>query len=199
MSELAFNRAILEKTVQILSLIVVGLVVLLILQSASLVVSSNRPQQVVYSGGEQILPLETKNYEVDEIILKNFVRWIAREYFSFSPTSLPKQIDSISEYLTSAPKKAILDAYQKNKSIIQEGTYFQFDIAEVSIVKQSNPYHVELSGVMSIIDRSGNYINDLKTYVFEVQQVKPTKENPYGLKVLRIQEKTLSEKKEETK
>ena len=156
-------------------------------------IHSNLPGQQI--NGTPALD-QTKNYEVDETILKNFVHWIGREYFSFSPTSLPRQIDNISEYLTSAPKKAILDAYQKNKSIIQEGTFFQFDIADVSIIKQSNPYQVDLAGVMRIIDKNGNHTSDIKTYLFEVQQVKPTNTNPYGLKILQIQEKTLSEKGE---
>ncbi|MCA9399898.1 MAG: hypothetical protein KC618_09115, partial [Candidatus Omnitrophica bacterium] len=96
-----------------------------------------------------------------------------------------------------SPKKAILDAYQKNKAIIQEGTFFQFDIADVSVIKHSNPYQIELVGVMSIIDKNGNYVDEPKKYFLEIQQVRPTKENPYGLKVLQIQDKTQEEKENE--
>ena len=63
MSELAFNRAILERTVQILSIIVIGLIALLILQAVSLVLSENRPQQVVYAQEDKIIKLDTENYD----------------------------------------------------------------------------------------------------------------------------------------
>jgi len=196
MSELAFNRAILERTVQILSIIVVGLIALLILQAVSLVLSENRPQQVVYAQEDKIIKLDTKNYEVDETILKDFTKWIAKEYLSFSPTSLPDQIDGIKEYLTAVPQKSILTAYQKNKSIIEDGTYFNFVVNSVEVKKDDNPFEVELSGVMTIIDRKGNYKDESKVFSFGILQVKPTELNPYGLKVLSIIDKTVVVEKE---
>lgn len=196
MSELAFNRAILERTVQILSIIVIGLIALLILQAVSLVLSENRPQQVVYAQEDKIIKLDTENYEVDETILKNFTKWIAKEYLSFSPTSLPHQIDGIKEYLTAIPKKSILTAYKKNKSIIEDGTYFNFVINAVDIKKDDNPFEVELSGVMTIIDRKGNYKDENKIFSFGILQVKPTELNPYGLKVLSVTDKSVKDEKE---
>lgn len=199
MSELAFNRAILEKTVRILSFIVVCLILLLILQAVSLVLSENRPQQVVYAQEDSIIKLDTKNYEVDQTILKNFTKWIAKEYLSFSPTSLPEQIDGIKEYLTAVPQKSILTAYQKNKSIIEDGTYFNFVINSAEVKKEDNPFEVELSGVMTIIDRKGNYKDENKVFSFSILQVKPTELNPYGLKVLSITDKSAEGEKEVTK
>ncbi|HBG62176.1 MAG: hypothetical protein A2Y03_00620 [Omnitrophica WOR_2 bacterium GWF2_38_59] len=195
MSELAFNRAILERTVRILSFIVVCLILLLILQAVSLVLSENRPQQVVYAQEDSIIKLVTKNYEVDQTILKNFTKWIAKEYLSFSPTSLPDQIDGIKEYLTAVPQKSILTAYQKNKSIIEDGTYFNFVVNSAEIKKEDNPFDVELSGVMTIIDRKGNYKDENKVFSFGILQVKPTESNPYGLKVLSITDKSVTVEK----
>ena len=195
MSELAFNRAILERTVRILSFIVVCLILLLILQAVSLVLSENRPQQVVYAQDDSIIKLVTKNYEVDQTILKNFTKWIAKEYLSFSPTSLPDQIDGIKEYLTAVPQKSILTAYQKNKSIIEDGTYFNFVVNSAEIKKEDNPFDVELSGVMTIIDRKGNYKDENKVFSFGILQVKPTESNPYGLKVLSITDKSVTVEK----
>ncbi|MCK5580749.1 MAG: hypothetical protein KAJ18_05695 [Candidatus Omnitrophica bacterium] len=196
MSELAFNRAILERTVQTLSFIVISLLLLLLAQSVSLVRSESKPQQVVYAQEDKIIKLDTKNYEVDETILKNFTKWIAKEYLSFSPTSLPHQIDGIKEYLTAIPQKSILTAYQKNKSIIEDGTYFNFVINAVDIKKDDNPFDVELSGVMTIIDRKGNYKDENKVFSFGILQVKPTDLNPYGLKVLSITDRSVKGEKE---
>ena len=140
--------------------------------------------------------ISQKNYEVDETILKNFTKWIAKEYLSFSPTSLPHQIDGIKEYLTAIPKKSILTAYKKNKSIIEDGTYFNFVINAVDIKKDDNPFEVELSGVMTIIDRKGNYKDENKIFSFGILQVKPTELNPYGLKVLSVTDKSVKDEKE---
>lgn len=190
MSELAFNRIILEKTVRILAGIVVCLLCLNLLQVLVVLKFTRKPVLLLKeSNTGTIEMLDFNSYEVTETILNNFVRWIANEYLSFTPNSLPNQIESIKHYLNAEPKEAILKSYEKNKTAIESGVYFQFNLKEVEITQRHNPYQIEATGEMSIIDKSGRYKKEDRSYLFEVLKVKPTQENPYGLKVISITQK----------
>ena len=190
MSELAFNRIILQKNVRILSLIVTFLLVLNCLQAVVLVKFSRKPVLLVKENQTgHIEMLDFDNYRITESVIKNFIRWISNEYLSFGPESLPGQIESIQHFISVESKNAILKSYEKHKKSIEAGVFFQFSINDMTITKKSNPYQLEASGAMAIIDRNGRYKNETRTYVFDILQVKPTNENPYGLKVLSITQK----------
>jgi len=190
MSELAFNRIILEKTVRILSRIVICLLILNVLQVLILIKFTRKPVLLLKeTQADTIEMLDFSSYEITEKILNNFVRWVASEYLSFGPDSLPNQIESIKHYLNAEPKAAILKSYEKNKTAISSGVFFQFNLEEMEIIKRSNPYKIDAKGEMSIIDKNGRYKKEGRVYVFEVLKVKPTSDNPYGLKVISITKK----------
>jgi len=194
MSELAFNRIILEKTVRILTGIVTCLLCLNLLQVLVLIKFTRKPVLLLKeSKVGTVEMLDFSNYEITETILNNFVRWISSEYLSFGPDSLPNQIESIKHYLNTEPKEAILKSYERNKKAIESGVYFQFNLQDMEITKRSNPYQIEATGEMSIIDKNGRYKKEPRIYVFDVLKVKPTPENPYGLKVISITNKTVTE------
>ncbi|MCA9409537.1 MAG: hypothetical protein KC733_12660, partial [Candidatus Omnitrophica bacterium] len=83
----------------------------------------------------------------------------------------------------------ILKSYEKNKAAITSGVFFQFNLQDIKISKRSNPYTIDVSGVMSIIDKKGRYKTEDRAYIFEVLRVKPSSDNPYGLKVISITER----------
>jgi hypothetical protein len=190
MSELVFNRIILQRTIQILTQIAIGLLILNIVQAMVLVKFSRKPVLVVQEDQDgKVEMLDFENFEITEKVLKHFVQWIAKEYLSFSPTSLPSQIEGIEPYLATGPKESILNSYKKNKSVIESGVFFQFNISELELSKRSNPYVVDVRGELSVIDKNGHYKRQEKTYIFEVLKVIPTDDNPYGLKVMNIVQK----------
>ncbi len=194
MSELAFNRIILQKNVRILSYVVLLLLVLNLLQAIVLIKFSRKPVLLVkenQTGSIEMLNFD--NYRITEAVVENFVRWISNEYLSFGPESLPAQIESIKHFLSVESKESILKSYDKHKKSIESGVFFQFTLKEMEISKKSNPYQIDVSGVMSILDKNGRYKQNDRTYVFDVLQVKPTFENPYGLKVISITEKIENE------
>ncbi|MCA9405189.1 MAG: hypothetical protein KC684_01515 [Candidatus Omnitrophica bacterium] len=190
MSELVFNRIILEKAVRILSRVVACLLIINVLQVVVLIKFTRKPVILLGENSTgRIEMLDFSNYEVTETVLNNFVRWISSEYLSFGPDSLPNQIEGIKHYLNAEPKKAILKSYEKNKAAITSGVFFQFNLQDIKISKRSNPYTIDVSGVMSIIDKKGRYKTEDRAYIFEVLRVKPSSDNPYGLKVISITER----------
>lgn len=193
MSELSFNRILLEKTIQVLSLIIAGLFVLLLGVGVILILSVNKPQQVVYADSGIVTSVQADDYSINEVILTGFTRWIAKEYLSFSPATLSTQLEGIQQYLTAGLIKSALNTYQKNKLTIQEGAVVDFTISQVEIRRNKNPYQLAVIGTLMILDKKGHFKNDVKTYVFDIQKFRPTKENPYGLKVLRIAEQKQKE------
>ena len=190
MSELVFNRIILEKAVRILSRVVACLLIINVLQVVVLIKFTRKPVILLGENSTgRIEMLDFSNYEVTETVLNNFVRWISSEYLSFGPDSLPNQIEGIKHYLNAEPKKAILKSYEKNKAAITSGVFFQFNLQDIKISKRSNPYTIDVSGAMSIIDKKGRYKTEDRAYIFEVLRVKPSSDNPYGLKVISITER----------
>ena len=175
MSELVFNRIILEKAVRILSRVVACLLIINVLQVVVLIKFTRKPVILLGENSTgRIEMLDFSNYEVTETVLNNFVRWISSEYLSFGPDSLPNQIEGIKHYLNAEPKKAILKSYEKNKAAITSGVFFQFNLQDIKISKRSNPYTIDVSGVMSIIDKKGRYKTEDRAYIFEVLRVKPS-------------------------
>jgi hypothetical protein len=189
MSELVFNRVILERnnqTLMILSSISLALNFVLVL---GLMQTSQRPPLLVYAKDGEITVLKTKSLNVNEILLKDFIRLIAGQYLSFSVNSLPKQIDAIRPYLGPKSIQNILQSYKDNQPIIQsENISQQFIVNTVTITKKSNPFWVEVDGI-SNIHASDNDKSMPIIYIFEVTKVRPTEENPYGLLMTDVIEK----------
>ena len=125
--------------------------------------------------------LKTKNLAVDETLLKDFAKYIAGQYLTFTADSLSKQIDDIKPYLAPKPAEAILDSFKENQAIIQKDNISQqFVINNIAITKDSNPFWVEIQGMRNI-HAAGNDKTVAITYVMEVKRVKATENNPYGL------------------
>lgn len=189
MSELVFNRVILERnnrTLMILSSISLVLNFVLVL---SLMRTSQKPPLVVYAQDGEITVLKTKSLSVDETLLKDFIRLIAGQYLSFSVNSLPKQIDAIRPYLGLKAIQNILQSYKDNQSIIQsENISQQFIVNTLTITKKSNPFWVEVEGLRNIHSADNDKSMPM-TYIFEVTKVKPTEENPYGFLMTDVIEK----------
>ncbi len=189
MSELVFNRVILERnnrTLMILSAISFLLNFILVL---GLMRSFQKPPLVVYAQDGEITVLKTKSLIVDETLLKDFIRLIAGQYLSFSVNSLPKQIDSIRPYLGFKSIQNILQAYKDNKAIIESENISQLFIVDtITVTKNSDPFWVEITGV-SNIHASDNDKSIPMTYIFEVTKVKSTEDNPYGFLMTDVMQK----------
>ena len=189
MSELAFNRIILEKNNQTLAIVTVVSLIINLILIIFLSFSINKKALVVYEDSGQVIALKQNNFKLNEEILKGFVRMITKEYFSFSAVSLPTQIEGIKQYLADNPKNAILESYKKNeKKLQEENVFLQFSIYQIDITKKNNPYEVEVSGIKTIY-ANGNSKNVAVTYLLEVQRIKQAQDNPYGLIVSKIIEK----------
>lgn len=188
MSELAFNRIILEKNNQILAVVAVISLGLNLILALILTFSVHKRPLVVYEDSGQVTTLKQSNFKLDEGILEGFVRMVTKEYLSFTSVSLPTQIEGIKQYLADGPKNAILESYKKNQKKLQEENVFhQFAIYGINITKKSNPYLVEVSGI-KMVYANGNSKNIKAGYVLEIQKVKQSEENPYGLIVSKITE-----------
>ncbi|MCA9407206.1 MAG: hypothetical protein KC733_00820 [Candidatus Omnitrophica bacterium] len=189
MSELAFNRIILEKNNQTLSVIAVISLGLNLVLALTLTFTINKKSLIVYEQSGQVTALNQNSFKLDEGILEGFVRMITKEYLSFTAVSLPIQIDGIKQYLADNTKNAILESYRKNeKKMQQENVFHQFSIYEIKITKKSNPFLVEVSGIKTVY-ANGNSKNIKAAYILEIQKYQQTKENPYGLIVTKFMEK----------
>jgi hypothetical protein len=188
-SELAFNRAILEKNNQILAILSLGSLALNLILGLALLFVVNRPPLIVSRGAAGVVALDQSQLKIDEDGLVDFVRMIAREYLNFTPGSLMEQVDGISSYLGQQPKEAAADSYKKHYATIQkDNVMYQFNIEEIHIVKKSSPFRVEVIGTRTIFAKENNK-NFPAVYMFEIEKVTASKNNPYGLKVVQIVEK----------
>jgi hypothetical protein len=181
MSELIFNRILLEKYNQTLSIILIISVSLNLFLAVIVLGVVNKPSLIVYSDEGSVGVLKAKNFKVDEGLLGDFTKMIVSQYLNFTSTSLPQQIDGISQYLSVKAKQAILDAYKHNQLTIEkEGIGQQFVINGIQITKKSNPYWVEISGQRTLYVNGNNKTIPI-SYIFEIKKIKPGESNPYGL------------------
>jgi len=180
MSELVFNRVILEKINRILALLATVSLGLNCLLGAGLIQAYQKPPLLVYSQEGQVSVLKTKTLQIDEAFLKAFTMQIAGQYLSFTADSFIKQIDEIRPYLAPKPADAILDSFKENLAVIKkENVSQQFIVDTVTITKKTDPFWVEVKGTRVIHALS----NDKKvptTYILEVKKVRPSQTNPYG-------------------
>ncbi len=189
MSELAFNRLILERNNQILAVLALLSMGLNLLLTMIVIFSVHRKPLIVYDDSGQVTTLNQNNFKLDEGILEGFVRMITKEYLSFTAVSLPTQIEGIKQYLAETPKNAILESYKKNQKKLQdENVFHQFSIYGITITKKSNPFLVEVTGIKTVY-ANGNSKNIKAAYILEIQKIKQTEQNPYGLVVSKIIEK----------
>ncbi len=192
MSELVFNRVILERNNRTLMIISCVSLVLNLILVLGLMQAFHRPPLVVFAKDGQITVLKTKDLGVNEALLKDFIRIIAGQYLSFSVDSLPHQIDAIRPYLGEKSIQNIMQSYKVNKPIIEsENISQQFIVDTITVTKNSNPFWVEVEG-LSNIHTNDNDKSSPKTYIFEVTKVKPTEVNPYGFLMTDVIEKDKS-------
>ena len=196
MSELVFNRVILERNNRVLALLAVVSLALNIFLVFALVHSFTKLPLIVYAQDGQISVLKIKTLNMDEPFLKDFVRLIAGEYLSFTAGSLPKQIEAIRPYLSPKPAGAILDSFKSSQAIIEKQNMSQqFVINSITVTKKTNPFWIEVEGVRNV-HAGGNEKNTAMTCILEVQKIKPTETNPYGLLMTDIIEKPLNKGRE---
>ena len=181
MSELVFNRVILERNNQTLMILSVISFLINFILVLGLLKAYQRPPLIAYVQDGEISVLKTKSLAVDETLLKDFARYIASQYLTFTADSLPKQIDGLRPYLALKPAEAILDSLKDNQAIIEKDNISQqFVISNVVITKPTDPFWVEIEGTRNI-HAAGNDKTVAITYVMEVKKVKATEGNPYGL------------------
>jgi hypothetical protein len=125
MSELVFNRVILEKNNQILSLLSVISISLNLLLVFGFIQKSSKPPLIVYAQDGQIEVLRTRDLKMDELFLKDFSKMIVGQYLSFAADSLPKQIEGITPYLGDKPRQTIMDSYKTNQVLIEKDNISQ--------------------------------------------------------------------------
>jgi len=189
MSELVFNRVILEKNNRTLTLLAIVSLLLNFVLVLGIMRVYQKPPLIVYAKEGQISVLKTKTLQTDEALLKDFIKLIVGQYLSFTADSLPNQIEGIRPYLAPKPAEAILDSYKNNQAFIQkENISQQFVINSIAITKTSNPFWVEVQGVRNI-HANGNDKSIPMTYVFEIRKTNSTETNPYGFLMTDVIEK----------
>lgn len=188
MSELAVNRIILEKNNFYLAVVAVASLSINLLLALILAFSVNKKPLMVYESAGEVTALQSRAFKLDEKVLEGFSRMVAKEYLSFGPASLTSQVEEIKQYLAEGPRDALLDSYKKNEKKIQENNVFQqFSVGEIKITRKSSPFLVEVNGIKTVY-ASGNSKNIAASYALEVEMVKQTQDNPYGLIVTKIKE-----------
>lgn len=189
MSELLFNRVILEKYNRVLTWLMFALVGISFVLLSFVMRASNKAPLIVYSQDGQLKVLQIKELKMDEAFLKDFVRMVVGQYLSFSVSSLPKQIEDIRPYLAAKPAEAILASFKNNQNMIEkESISQQFIVNNITITKNKNPFWVEVEGSRNI-RASGNDKTIPMTYVLEIKKITPSEENPYGFLMTDIIEK----------
>lgn len=189
MSELAFNRVILEKNNQVLAILGIISLSLNLVLAGVLTMVVQKPPLIVYEDTEHMSALRLKKYKVEEEILKDFTSMIVSQYLNFNYVSLTNQIEGISPYLASRPLNSILESYKRNQSKMEKENISQeFVVGEINITKKKSPFWIEVTGVRVII-ADNNKKSDEIAYIFEIEKIKPTASNPYGLRVLDVVEK----------
>ena len=196
MSELVFNRVILERNNRTLLIVSVVSVAVNLVLALGLMQAFHRPPLVVYAKDGEITVLKTKSLGVNEALLKDFIRLIAGQYLSFSVKSLPHQIDVIRPYLDAKSIQNILQSYKDNQPIIEsQNISQQFIVNTIIITKNSDPFWIEVQGI-SNIHTTNNEKSLPMTYIFEVTRVKPTEQNPYGFLMTDVIQKDKSKTKD---
>ncbi len=189
MSELAFNRVILEKNNQVLAILGVTSLSLNLVLGIILTMAVQKPPLIVYEDTEHLSALRLKKYKIEEEVLKDFTTMIVSQYLSFNYVSLTGQVEGIAPYLAPRPLDAIMESYKRNQSKMEKENISQeFIVGEMKITKKKNPFWIEVQGVR-VINADGNKKSDEITYVFEIEKIKPTQLNPYGLRILDVVEK----------
>lgn len=189
MSELAFNRIILEKNNQVLAIVSITSLSLNLVLGIILNSSVQKPPLIVYEDTEHMSALRLKKYKIEEDILKDFTTMIISQYLNFNYVSLTNQINDISPYLAERPLDAILESYKRNQTKMEKENISQeFIVGEMKITKKKSPFWIEVQGVR-VINADGNKKSDEIIYVFEIEKIKPTQSNPYGLRILDVVEK----------
>ena len=195
MSELAFNRVILEKNNQTLALLSLASLALNVILAISMAFSIQKPPLVVFEDTEGMSALRLKQYKVQEEGIKTFTTMIVSQYLNFNAATLPKQVEAITPYLGAKPLNAIMDSYKRNQDKMEKEHISQeFIISDTKLTRKKSPFWIEVEGIR-VISADDNKKNDPITYIFEVQKVTPSTTNPYGLKVTDIVEKKAEEKK----
>ena len=194
MSELAFNRVILQKHNRTLGILVIASLAVNALLGVNLLVQANK-KPILVSRAEGVLKvLEQEQYKLDEEMLKNFIMMISTQYLNFNSLTLPKQINGIAKYLDVQPVEAIMDSYKKNEGeMVKDQVAHEFTSEEMTITKKNDPFWVELKGVRTIYAK-GHKKNIPAVYLFEIKKIQPSESNPYGLIVTKIIEKKVDEK-----
>ncbi len=189
MSELAFNRAILENNNQVLAILSIASLSLNLALGIGLTMAVQKPPLIVYEDTEQMSVLKLKKYKIEEDVLKDFTTMFVSQYFNFNCASLSNQIEGIKPYLAARPLDAILESYKRNQSKMEKENISQeFIIGEIKITKNKNPFWIEVEGVR-VINADGKKKNDEITYVLEIEKIKPMQSNPYGLRIIDVVEK----------
>ena len=198
MSELVFNRVILEKNNRILAFLGVISLLINLLLVLGIMRAYQKPPLVVYAQEGQISVLKTKTLQMDEALLKDFIKLIASQYLSFAADSLPKQIEGIRQYMALKPTETILDSFKNNQDVIEKQNISQQFVINTITITKTNPFWVEVEGIRNI-HANGNDKSILMTYVFEIRKVNPAESNPYGFLMTDIIEKDKPANKGQTK
>ena len=189
MSELVFNRVILEKYNRVLTWLVIVMLGLNFILVFWLMHAGVKPPLVVFAKEGQLEVLKVKDLKADEAFLRDFVKMVLGQYLSFSAGSFPAQIEGIRPYLAPKPAESILASFKNNQVAIEkESISQQFVINAITITKKTNPFWIEVEGERNI-RASGNDKTIPMTYVLEIKKIKPTEENPYGFLMTDIIEK----------
>ena len=187
MSELVFNRMVMQNIIRTLTYGSLGLMVANVMLAAALVKSNRKPVLLLTrQDNGDVTMVNYASFEMSDVVLTHFVERMASYVLSFSPTSLPEQIENIAVYLSEETRTSIIKSYERNKKAIEAGMYVQFHIQNVEVVERSTPYVIDVQGASVVVNRSGQYKEEMKTYRFQVLKMTPDSDNPYGLKVVRL-------------
>ncbi len=198
MSELVFNRVILEKNNRTLTLLAIVSLLLNFVLVLGIMRVYQKPPLVVYAQEGQISVLKANTLQTDEALLKDFIKLIASQYLTFTADSLPKQIEGIRQYMAVKPTETILDSFKNNQAVIEKQNISQQFVINTITITKTNPFWVEVEGIRNI-HANGNDKSIPMTYVFEIKRVNPAESNPYGFLMTDIIEKDKPANKGQTK
>ena len=174
MSKVALNRWQLEKNNQTLTIFGISLMVLCVVLSLTLMASVK--VKGLYHSGD---------------ILEDFVARVTKKSFTFDALSFKGQLEQIKSYMDESVHESLNDSFLENIEIMQEHEIKQkYEIKNIVVEKGVDPFLVKVLGERV----TSSYVNPDKTsilsvdYLFEIEALKPTRKNPYGLKVIQIQE-----------
>lgn len=171
-ARIALNRWQLEKNNQVLCVLSISMILLIMVMAVTL-----------------MFAVKVRGPYQSQEILEDFSNRISRHAFAFDPKSFDGQIRQIEPYLRDGVTENLKASFEENREIMATHQIRQeFEIEDYKVKEGRNPFLLELTGVQKTYSEDHpDTVNESPVrYLFEIEAVKPSRDNPYGLKLARI-------------